>query len=286
MIEAQSTPRDVVIPSADGTALRGWHWARPDPRGVLVIAHGFGEHGGGYRHVAEALGRALEIECVALDFRGHGRSPGRRGVVRRYADLIADVRAALEWSARERPGLPCFLLGHSNGGLLALLLAMTTPEGARSPAGLIVSNPAIQIVTPIPRSKLALGRFLLYCAPGVTLAGKLDVALMTSDPLIQRERGSDTLRHSRISAPLFFGMADSGLLVARDAAKITRPILMILGGSDPVIDPEFSRRVFERMGSADKTMKLYPAMLHEPLSDLGREQVIDDVVNWLRPRLA
>ena len=89
---------------------------------------------------------------VSPDLRGHGRSPGRRGVIRRYDDLVADIRAALDWAARERPGLPCFLLGHSNGGLLALRLVLEADPGhdGPPPAGLILSNPSLQIVTPIP----------------------------------------------------------------------------------------------------------------------------------------
>jgi alpha-beta hydrolase superfamily lysophospholipase len=290
MLRTQSPPRDVLIPSADGIVLRGWHWTRPEPWGVLVIAHGFGEHGGSYRHVAEALGPALELELVAPDLRGHGRSPGRRGVVRRYHDLVADVRAALDWTSRERPGLPRFLLGHSNGGLLSLLLALEIARGENGnpgdPAGLILSNPSLQIVAPISRGKLAVGRILFYCAPGVTLAGKLDAELMTRDPAMQREHATDPLRHSRMSAPLFFGMAGSGPMVIREAGMLTLPVLMLLGGSDPVIDPEASRRAFERLGSPKKMLKLYPEMRHEPLNELGRDQVFADIEDWLRPRLA
>jgi alpha-beta hydrolase superfamily lysophospholipase len=286
MITDQSTPRDISITSADGTVLRGRHWTRPDPRGVLVIAHGFAEHGGAYRHVAEALGPALGLDCVAPDLRGHGRSPGRRGVVRRYDDVIADVRSALDWSARERPGLPLVLLGHSNGGLLALRLAIELArESTMALAALIVSNPSIQIVAPISPAKLAVGRLLLHLAPGLTLSGKLDTSLMTRDPVMQGEHESDPLRHSRISAPLFFGMAGSGPIVAREAGSIRLPVLMILGGSDPVIDSEASRRVFDRMGSPDKSLLLYPPMRHEPFNELGREQVFADVEAWLRPRL-
>jgi alpha-beta hydrolase superfamily lysophospholipase len=286
MISTQSPPRDVLIPSADGTELRGWHWARPNPRAVVVIAHGFGEHGGAYRHVADRLGPALEVDFVAPDLRGHGRSPGRRGVVRRYDDLVADVRAALDWSARERPPLPRYLLGHSNGGLLAMLLAMDIQWGATGvPAGLILSNPSLQIVTPIPPIKLALGRCLLRLAPGVTLSGKLDPSLMTRDPAMQREHETDPLRHSRISSPLFFGMAGSGPIVARNAGSITLPVLMLLGGSDPVIDSDTSRRVFEGLGSDDKTLRLYPPMRHEPLNEEGREEVFSDIESWMRPRL-
>jgi alpha-beta hydrolase superfamily lysophospholipase len=293
MATQQPPPRDLLIPSADGTRLRGWHWTRPDPRGVLVIAHGFGEHGGCYRHVAEALAPALEIDVVATDLRGHGRSPGRRGVVRRYADLLADVRSSLEWAARERPGLPLYLLGHSNGGLLTLRLALDQalaetkggPAGSVAPSGLIVSNPSLQIRAPIRRTQLAAGRFLLYFAPGVTLSGKLDAALMTSDLEMQRERDTDPLRHSRISAPYFFGMAGTGTSVARDAGALTLPVLMLLGDADPVIDCETSRRVFERFASTDKTLKVYAGMRHEPFNELGREQVFADIEAWLRPRL-
>ncbi len=291
MMTVQSPPRDVVITSADGTALRGWYWTRTGtPRAVLVVAHGFGEHGGCYRQVAETFGPALELEVLAPDQRGHGRSPGRRGVIRRYGDLVADVQAALDWTARERPGLPLYVLGHSNGGLLALLLALprtgtTTGVKPGDLAGLILSNPALRIVTPVSPVKILIGRFLLHFAPGVTLSGKLDSKHLTRDPVSQREHDTDPLRHSRMSAPLFFGMTGEGERTIANASAITLPVLMLLGGSDPVIHAETSRQVFERLGSADKTLRLYPPMLHEPLNELDREQVFRDIESWLRSRL-
>ncbi len=286
MITATFAPRDIVIPTTGGLELRGWHWARPEPKGVLAIAHGLGEHGGCYRHVAESIGPALGIDIVAPDLRGHGRSPGRRGVVRRYEDLRNDVSATLEWSAAQRPGLPLFLLGHSNGGLLALWLA-SDPESSASVrlAGLIVSNPALAISAPVPRAKILLGRVLLALAPGVTLAGKLDASHMTRDPEMQLQHLTDPLRHSRVSAPLYFGMAGSGAKLVGDAQGVRLPLLMILGEADPVIDPTVSIQVFERFTSPDKTLKVYPEMRHEPLNELGREQVLADLEAWIRPRL-
>jgi alpha-beta hydrolase superfamily lysophospholipase len=282
-----SPPRDVTIRSADGTELRGWLWTRRAPRGVLVIAHGFGEHGGCYRHVAEVLGPALEVDVLSFDQRGHGRSPGRRGVVRHFDHLIADVRAGVAWASERYPALPRFLLGHSNGGLLSLILLVRQPHDpdAGPLSGLIVSNPAIQIVTPISRPKLLVGRLLLHGAPWVTLGGKLDPTLLTRDPASQREHTTDPLRHSRISPPLFFGMEAAGRAVAEGAAAVTLPVLMLLGGADPVIDAVTSQRVFERLGSPDRTLKLYPEMLHEPLNEVGRERVLADIEEWLGARI-
>ena len=276
------TPRDVALSAADGHPLRAWLWPHPHPHAVMVVAHGFGEHGGRYGHLAEALGPALGLEILAFDFRGHGRSPGRRGVVRRYTDLSADLRAALSWTSRTRPGLPQFVLGHSNGGQVALQMVL---DGQAAMAGMIVSNPVLRLATRVPRHKLWIGSVLRRYAPGVTLKSEIDPQRLTSDPVMQAAFGLDVLRHDRISPPLFFGMVEGGALITARASEIQTPILMILGGADPIVDPEESRAFFNRLGSLDKTLLLYPHMLHEPLNELRRAEVIADVAAWLAARI-
>ena len=278
---AASPPLDVTIPSADGTPLRAWSWPRIRPRGVLVIAHGLGEHSGCYRHVAEALGEAADVDVLAFDFRGHGRSPGRRGVVRRYDELTADLLGALAWAGRQRPEAPLFVLGHSNGGQVALRAALEEAPIA----GLILSNPLIQIAAPVPPWKRLAGEVLLRVAPGVTLATDLTDDLMTNDPENLAARRCDPLRHTRICAPLFFGMLAFAPVLSARAAEVRAPVLMLLGGADPVLDAAASRAAFESLGSPDKQLRLYPEMLHEPLNDLDRRRVLDDIAAWLTTHL-
>jgi alpha-beta hydrolase superfamily lysophospholipase len=246
------------------------------------VAHGFGEHGGCYRHVAEAIGPAADVDVVAPDLRGHGRSPGRRGVVSAYEDLVGDLRSVFEWAGRSRPGLPRVVLGHSNGGQLGLRLALEPPEGL---SGLIVSNPSLAVAADVPAYKLAIGRLLRRTAPWVTLTARIQADRMTRDPAMQREHETDPLRHDRMSAPLYFGMVEGGAMVVARAGEIETPTLVLLGTSDPVIDPETTRVAFDRLGAADKTLLIYPKMLHEPLNEVGREQVFSDVIQWLSPRL-
>jgi alpha-beta hydrolase superfamily lysophospholipase len=248
----------------------------------VIIAHGFGEHGGTYGHVAQALGEALDLDCVAVDFRGHGASGGRRGVVRRYEDLTGDLAYVFDWVQRTRPGLHRFLLGHSNGGQVALRFALEKPAAVDA---LVISNPALRVSIPIPAHKLRIGKLLLRYAPWITLRGHLPADKLTRDPEMQREHREDPLRHNRMSAPLFFGMLDGGQMLLARAGEIRKPILMLVGGRDPVVDPAGARELFDRLGSQDKTLLLYPKMLHEPLHELGRDQVLDDLIRWLRPRL-
>jgi alpha-beta hydrolase superfamily lysophospholipase len=282
MLTAQTIPADTVIPSTDGTLLRAWSWARPNPRATLVVAHGIGEHGGCYRHVAEDLAPALDVDVLVPDFRGHGRSPGRRGVLRRYGDLVDDLRSALDWAERSHPGLPRYVLGHSNGGQVALRLVL---EGSTLLAGLVLTNPALRLAVRVPSPQLFLGRCLRRVAPLVALRGEIPSVLLTRDPEIQKQQRLDPLRHGWINPPLYFGMVEGGAEILARAGEIRLPILVVLSGADPVIDPQASRSFFERLASTDKTLINYPPMLHEPLNEIDREQVIADIIRWFNARL-
>ncbi len=79
--QSQRTPQEFSIASrADGLPLHARLWSGEEPRGTLVIAHGLGEHGGCYDHVAEVLtAEAGLVDVLAFDFRGHGASPGAGG---------------------------------------------------------------------------------------------------------------------------------------------------------------------------------------------------------------
>jgi alpha-beta hydrolase superfamily lysophospholipase len=282
MATAQTQIREIEVRSADGTMLHCRWWFRPGARGVVVVSHGYGEHGGSYRRIADAIGSALDLDVVAADFRGHGKSPGRRGVVRRYDDLTGDLRSTLDWASTSIPEVPVFLLGHSNGGQVALRLAL---ERQATIAGIIVTNPALRVAMPIPPAKLRIGRFLAKYAPWVTLKGDIRSDLLTRDLEMQREHREDPLRHTRMSAPLFFGMVEGGEMLIARAGEIRVPILMLIGGQDPVVNPAAAREFYERLGSSDKTLLIYPKMLHDPLNELGAEQVFDDVVRWLESRI-
>lgn len=277
--------RAVEVRSTDGLRLHAIYWPHPAPRGLVVIGHGFGEHGGCYRHVAEALWQHADVAVLAPDLRGHGRSPGRRGVVGSYDELTADLASALDWAAAERPELLRYLMGHSNGGQVALRVALARVDG-QGPDGLILSNPSLRLSYPVPRHKVLLGRILLRFAPGVTLPAPIEPDKLSRDPAMVPFYTDDPLRHGRMSPPLYFGMVEGGERLLERLGAVTLPLLMIVGGNDPVVDPDTCRLAYDRIGSTDKTLLLYPQMLHEPLNELGREGVIADLIAWLRHHLA
>lgn len=60
--------------SDDGVVIHVHEWpTEQEPRGVVQLAHGMGEHAKRYAHVAEAL-NARGFHVYAADHRGHGES--------------------------------------------------------------------------------------------------------------------------------------------------------------------------------------------------------------------
>ncbi|MDG3006500.1 alpha/beta hydrolase [Paludisphaera mucosa] len=273
---------ELTVTAPGGRRLRGRWWRRRRPEGVVVVSHGFGEHGGLYTHLAEHLGSELNLDVVAHDFHGHGRSPGRRGVVRRYEDLIDDLDAVASWARLHFAHVPLFLLGHSNGGQVALRYALDHGDGL---AGVVVSNPSIRLTLRVSRLKVAFGRLLLRLAPWATLPAMSDSHGKNRHPTVQEAYRRDVLRHNRINPPFYFGMIDGGELLLRRAGEFRTPLLTIVGGDDSIVDPASVRAFFDDVPIEDKTLMLYPSMTHEPFNELGRERVLDDVVRWLAPRL-
>ncbi len=98
---------------------------------LVLLIHGSGGHAGQLHGLARAIAGQGLGEVYALDLRGHGSSPGRRGhAVRHHDQLCADVCEFLHFMHRSRPAAPVVIGGHSAGGGLALRV-LRSPAGRR-----------------------------------------------------------------------------------------------------------------------------------------------------------
>ncbi|MGH2849992.1 MAG: alpha/beta fold hydrolase, partial [Solirubrobacteraceae bacterium] len=110
-------------------------WSAPDPRWVVALAHGFGDHSGRWGRYADTLvgwGGAV----FACDHRGHGLSDGARVEIDDFDSValdLLDLRSAPEFPA----GVPVVVHGHSMGGLVAALAALRDPASIQ---GLVASS--------------------------------------------------------------------------------------------------------------------------------------------------
>src|SRR5262249_34274659 len=109
------------------------------PKAVVVLAHGLGEHARRYDHVAQRFGEG-GLVTYALDHRGHGRSGGKRMVVRDISEYTADFDTLVGIATRAHPGLKCIVLGHSMGGGIVFAYGVERPDNYDM---MVLSAPAV-----------------------------------------------------------------------------------------------------------------------------------------------
>lgn len=265
---------------ARGLTIRYRSWLPPGERAaVVVIAHGFAEHGGRYAALAELLGLhgyAVEVP----DHRGHGLSDGNRTRVVRFADYVDDLSRFIDSVAQRFTAAPIFLLGHSMGGLVALGYATMSP---RALTGLVLSAPAA-CPGDVSRWRVTAGKLLSRIAPDVAVL-RPPLQSVSRDPAVVEAYNNDPLVfrgpiRARLGAEMLVTMAQ----VDANLPALRVPLLVMQGTRDQLVDPRCGTHVYDLAGSPDKTLKTYDGLWHEIFNEPERDQVVADLIAWLDAR--
>lgn len=254
--------------------LWGRVWEPKRARGTLAIVHGYGEHAGRYREFSAWLaGHGWRV--VACDLPGHGRSPGRRGHIRRFSDYLSVVEALL---AEAQRAAPVFLLGHSLGGLIAARYLELEPQAA---SGLILSSPFFGLALPVPAWKRALAQMLSRLWPAASLPSGIRPEDLSHDPKVVEAYRRDPLVHRVATARWFTEVLAAQTAALRDAPKLEVPVLIVQGEEDRLAQVAATRAFAAACGSPSLTLKLYGGLYHETLNELDRKRVWQDILAWL-----
>ncbi len=247
------------------------------PRAVLLIAHGLAEHSGRYNGLADYFTPRGYAVC-ALDHRGHGKSEGTRIYVDRFDDYIADLRSFHELVRKEYPGKRFFLIGHSMGGTIAVAYAIKYQHDL---AGLILSGASLAPVVATPPMLLIVAGITSALSPRKGLAA-LDASAISRDKSVVEAYENDPLVYrGKIPARTATELARMWKELPRKMPEIKLPLLILHGSADRLAPSQGSRLLYERAGSADKTLKIYEGLYHEVFNEPERQQVMADVEQWL-----
>jgi alpha-beta hydrolase superfamily lysophospholipase len=307
------------LPSDDGTRLFLRRWLPPTPaRAVLLIVHGMAEHSLRYEPLALRLA-AEGFETWAADARGHGLTAdpavndiGRGGLLGHCADrdgfarVTADIKALADASAKELPGLPLFILGHSWGSFLTQAyieahgdrLAGCILSGTRGPGGLKIAAgvPLMNLICRLygSRSFSRLAQSLsvgAYNTPFRPNRGPYD--WLSRDTAQADAFAADPLCGFDCSAGFYRDLVRCLREIHRPAAMAripkSLPLYLMSGDADPVGDmgksPAALASAYRSLGIQDLELVLYSEARHELLNETNWEEVMDNILSWLNRHL-
>ena len=308
----QTHTQSVTAP--DGARLFVRRWTPEGPaKAVVQIVHGMAEHGGRYARFAERL-TAAGYAVVVSDLRGHGQtadasSPDHLyfGDANGFATVVEDLHAVTDVARSEHPDLPVILLGHSMGSFLArayairwgsdltalVLTGTSADQGLVRIAGQNLARLQARLLGRRHRSKMldsmASGRFNSAFKPNRTPFDWLSSDAAEVDAFV-----ADPACGNLFTTGAWLDQVEALVWVNKDAnvsgVPKDLPILLASGEQDAVgAMTKGVRRVadqFRRVGVRDVTTIFYPGARHEVLNETSRDEVMDDIVEWLDAQLA
>lgn len=275
---------EAKLNSKDGIEffVRGWE---PDsnPKALVALVHGLGEHTGRYEHVAKAFTDA-GYAMVGFDLRGHGKSTGIRGHFPSLDAVMQDIRNFFVFLTQRYPQIPQFLYGHSLGGLLVLTYTLKHGAGLK---GVIATSSGLRSPLTEQKLKLLIVRLLGSLAPTALLPSGLETAAISHDPAVIERYMADPLNHDRVS--LAFGK--TGLVATEYAwshAEQFQPPLLLMHGTADRITYSHGSADFAKLAAKqnqDVTVKLWDDLYHELHNEPQKEQAIQFMIDWLNRHL-
>lgn len=266
------------IKGANGVDVYTQSWLPNGPcRSLLLIVHGLAEHSGRYMNLVNRF-VPMGYAVYGIDHIGHGRSKGTRVYVDRFEDYTETLKTYVDLIREETSGKPIFLVGHSMGGLISAAYLIDHPADF---TGVVLSGPSVKMPDNISAFVIFTGKVLSVLMPRAGLVA-LDAKGVSRDPAVVQDYVDDPLVHTgKATARLGAELLKAMRRVTAGAARITLPILILHGGADRLVDPSSSQMLYENVGSADKTIRIYEGLYHEVFNEPEHDRVLGEVEEWL-----
>ena len=277
-----------MIKTSDGLELFSHSWVPGKAAGVILIVHGLAEHGGRYADTAKYLAE-MGWAVYASDLRSHGLSPDghRPGRVHvdDFSDYAQDVKALLKLAKSRHPDLPCVMLGHSMGGLIALNYTLDHPD---SIDGAIISSPALGTHPDFqpPFALKMMVKVLSRLAPRALFSSGLDTNAISRDPQVVQAYISDPLVSEKVSARWYATMMKAMADANSRAATLRIPVLLMQSGDDALVDPAATGRWADSAPDELVELVVWDGLYHEMLNEPEKDLVRTHIVNWLERKVS
>jgi alpha-beta hydrolase superfamily lysophospholipase len=272
-----------------GVEIMFYEWPVPEPKAVIQIAHGLGEHARRYDQMAATLNKA-GFSVYADDHRGHGQTGlkqlenkqikrlgnlgpgGMKATYKQVADFSKLIKA-------ENPNRSLVLLGHSWGSFIAQKIINKYSDMYNA---VILSGSALTMP-----GYLATGDFNKVWKK---LPGSTGYEWLSRDVEIQNKFVEDPLTFLAAAAQVL-GVKNSLLMFGKPSKDVRRdlPILVQVGEADP-IGGEYSNKALveayrKNAGIDDIELFVYHECRHEIYNELNKDAIIEDLVTWVNQRV-
>ncbi|EOR26103.1 MULTISPECIES: alpha/beta hydrolase [Clostridium] len=300
-----------IFKNKNGIDISCYRWSNKseNTKGIIQIVHGMSEWAGRYEYFANKLTQE-GYTVYAHDHSGHGKSVknlDKLGFINkenRFYSMLDDIRMLNEIIKKENKELPVILFGHSMGSFLSqryiqiygdtidgvILSGSNGKPKVFTKAGLIVSKIEMLISGNYKRSKfmdkLSFGSF-----NNSVKNPKTNFDWLSSDEKEVDKYIKDKYCGFIYPTPFYYDLIRGLWDIHKDESlekikNLNIPIYIFSGDKDPV--GYFGDGVinlyeqYKELGVKDISYKLYKDGRHEMLNEVNKNEVIEDIIIWIK----
>lgn len=245
-------------------------------KGLVIIVHGLAEHLGRYDEITTFLNNNL-YSVIRYDLRGHGKTTGiKMGTLNNFTEMLDDLDKII-YKAKDKTNKNIYLLGHSMGGEIVNLYAVSNYKNLNNISGIISIGAVTNYLKEINLIKFTPYKLL----NNISIKNKCDNKL-SYDKENENNYKNDPLVLKTYHLSLITNMFISGIKYLQTNIKnFTKPVLYIHGLKDPLVPHYFSEYMFDNISSKDKKIYIFNNSKHEVLNDREKDMAFNKILRWL-----
>lgn len=293
---------------SDDILLKSICWQKEElllPKGIILIVHGMAEHIRRYTEFALFLANN-DFIVYGYDQRGHGLTSksveeiGYMNTANSFTSLADDLEKMLNFISNSNPNLPIYIIGHSMGSFVVqyflmhkehrlqgvILSGSNGNPGFVINFGILMANMILFFRGPKYRSKLMdnliFGNFnKKYRLP------KNFFNWLSRDEKVVKDYYEDEMCGALFTISFFKDFLKGLKHLSKNYHLISKdlPIYIISGSKDPVGKyGKGTTRLYKdllKQNIQDVKMRLYPGGRHEILNEINKEEVYQNILEWL-----
>ena len=298
--------KEFELQVGNDVALKGYIYEpEQEIKGIIQICHGMAEHIKRYDDFMQFLCNNNFV-VIGYDQRGHGMTAGSVEKCGYMDDsdnievLVHDVHKVNNYIKELYPNLPIYLFGHSMGSFVSqryvelydneidglILSGSSYNKGLKINMG----NWLASLITKI-KGRTYISRLINNLSLG-SYNKKFKDAKTEVDWLSREHENNikyieDEYCGMIFTVSFFKDLTNTFSLIASDLELINNdlPIYIMSGDSDPVGDfGKGTTKLFnnlKKVGINDLTLKLYKDGRHEMLNEINKEEVYNNILDWI-----
>jgi len=277
--------KEGFIKRNDGIELKTRAWfTDKESKAQIIFCHGLFEYAGRWQYEAKYFNDA-SFDFLSYDQRSHGESGGKhRAYIGSMNNYIEDFKAFIQ-HCRKDSDKPFFLFAHSFGAMI--LISHLVDQKIDNPLfrGVILSGPFIEQKSETAPILQKLAGVIATLMPTFKTIGVRPNSISRDPEEVKKYINDPLVYTGGMYASTGYQVLKQVKFLKDKLNKFDYPFLLMHGTNDELTEIKASQKLHDVSPSNDKTFIPLKDFKHEITRDIGRDEVLKTMVNWVEERV-